>query len=63
MSKNNPIIHRMLSRKGGRRRVPKGFAKTLDSELARELVNRRWEKYYEEKAKTNNTGSDTEQKE
>ena len=37
-------IRRMAGRKGGRRRVKKGFAKTLTSEKAREYVKRRWEK-------------------
>lgn len=38
----HPEIRRMVGRKGGRRRVKKGFAKTLTSEKAREYVNRRW---------------------
>ena len=37
-------IKRMAGRKGGRRRVRKGFAMTLTPELARELVNRRWKR-------------------
>lgn len=37
-------IKRMAGRKGGRRRVKKGFAKTLTSEKAREYVNKRWNK-------------------
>ena len=37
-------IKRMAGRKGGRRRVKKGFAKTITSEKAREYVKKRWEK-------------------
>ena len=38
------LIKKYAGRKGGRRRVKKGFAKTLTSEKAREYVKRRWEK-------------------
>lgn len=52
----NPEIRRMISRKAGRRRVKKGFAKTLTSEKAREYVNRRWHP-------DNNPRTNSEQKE
>ena len=38
------LIKKYAGRKGGRRRVKKGFAKTLTSEKAREYVKKRWEK-------------------
>lgn len=38
------LIKKFAGRKGGRRRVKKGFAKTLTSEKAREYAKRRWEK-------------------
>lgn len=38
------LIKKYAGRKGGRRRVKKGFAKTLTSEKAREYAKRRWEK-------------------
>ena len=50
-------IRRMAGRKGGRRRVKKGFAKTLTSEKAREYVNKRWH------GKDNDSGSGSEQEE
>ncbi len=38
------LIKSFAGRKGGRRRVKKGFAKTLTSEKASEYAKRRWEK-------------------
>lgn len=38
------LIKKYAGRKGGRRRVKKGFAITLTSEKAREYAKRRWEK-------------------
>lgn len=38
------LIKKFAGRKGGRRRVKKGFAKTLTSEKAREYAKMRWEK-------------------
>ena len=50
-------IKRMAGRKGGRRRVKKGFAKTITSEKVREYVRKRWH------GKDSSPGSSTEQKE
>ena len=44
LNEHGRTIKAMSGRKGGRRRVKKGFAMAT-SELQRELVNRRWEKY------------------
>ena len=52
----NPEVRRSITRKGGRRRVKKGFAKTLTSEKASEYVKKRWAKY-------NSPGTDTKQEE
>jgi hypothetical protein len=38
------IVRQQAGRKGGRRKVKKGFAKTLTSQKAREYVKKRWEK-------------------
>lgn len=38
------LIKKFAGRKGGRRRVKKGFAKTLTSDKAREYANIRWQK-------------------
>jgi uncharacterized protein YneR len=38
------LIKKYAGRKGGRRRVKKGFAITLTSEKAREYAKRRWQK-------------------
>lgn len=38
------LIKKFAGRKGGRRKVKKGFAKTLTSEKAREYALKRWEK-------------------
>jgi len=42
MNDSAKIIKEFAGRKGGRRRVKKGFAKTLTSEKAREYANKRW---------------------
>ena len=52
------LIKKYAGRKGGRRRVKKGFAKTLTPELAKELVNRRWKREND-----NPNGSSSEQEE
>lgn len=44
MNDSARLIKKFAGRKGGRRRVKKGFAKTLTSEKAREYVKKRWEK-------------------
>lgn len=44
MNDSARLIKKFAGRKGGRRKVPKGFAKTLTSEKAREYANRRWQK-------------------
>lgn len=44
MNDSARLIKKYAGRKGGRRRVKKGFAKTLTSEKAREYAKRRWEK-------------------
>ncbi len=44
MNDSARLIKKFAGRKGGRRRVKKGFAKTLTSEKAREYAKRRWEK-------------------
>ena len=38
------LIRKFAGRKGGRRRVKKGFAKTLTSEKASEYAKIRWKK-------------------
>lgn len=38
------IVRQQAGRKGGRRRVKKGFAKTLTSEKASEYAKTRWKK-------------------
>lgn len=38
------LIRKFAGRKGGRRKVKKGFAKTLTSEKASEYAKTRWEK-------------------
>ena len=50
------LIKKYAGRKGGRRRVKKGFAKTLTSEKAREYVKKRWHP-------DNNSRTDSKQKE
>lgn len=44
MNDSARLIKKFAGRKGGRRRVKKGFAKTLTSEKAREYANIRWKK-------------------
>lgn len=44
MNDSARLIKKYAGRKGGRRRVKKGFAKTLTSEKAREYAKKRWEK-------------------
>lgn len=44
MNDSARTIKQFAGRKGGRRRVKKGFAKTLTSEKAREYANKRWKK-------------------
>ena len=53
--RNDHPANRYIKRKGGKRRVKKGFAKTLTSEKAREYVNKRWH--------NNSAGTSTEQEE
>jgi len=43
MNDSARLIKKFAGRKGGRRRVKKGFAKTLTSEKAREYANKRWQ--------------------
>ncbi len=38
------LIKKFAGRKGGRKKVKKGFAKTLTSEKAREYAKKRWER-------------------
>ena len=49
------LIKKYAGRKGGRRRVKKGFAKTLTSEKASEYARKRWH------PENNNSGANTEQ--
>ena len=49
------LIKKYAGRKGGRRRVKKGFAKTLTSEKAREYARKRW------RGKDSSSGASTEQ--
>lgn len=42
MNESARLIKKYAGRKGGRRRVKKGFAKTLTSEKAREYARKRW---------------------
>lgn len=56
MNESAKLVKKFAGRKGGRRRVKKGFAKTLTSEKAREYVNKRWNK-------SNDTRADPEQEE
>lgn len=49
------LIKKFAGRKGGRRRVKKGFAKTLTSEKAREYARKRW------RGKDSSSGTSTEQ--
>lgn len=49
------LIKKYAGRKGGRRRVKKGFAKTLTSEKAREYARKRW------RGKYSSSGTSTEQ--
>lgn len=51
------LIKKFAGRKGGRRRVKKGFAKTLTSEKAREYARKRWH------GEDSSPGTSTEQKE
>ena len=44
MNDSARLIKKFAGRKGGRRKVKKGFAKTLTSEKAREYAKIRWEK-------------------
>jgi len=44
MNDSGRLIKKFAGRKGGRRKVKKGFAKTLTSEKAREYAKIRWEK-------------------
>ena len=55
MNDSARLIKKFAGRKGGRRRVKKGFAKTLTSEKAREYAQKRWD------GKDNNSGTSTEQ--
>ncbi len=44
MNDSARLIKKYAGRKGGRRRVKKGFAKTLTSEKAREYALKRWKR-------------------
>lgn len=57
MNDSARLIKKFAGRKGGRRKVKKGFAKTLTSEKARDYANKRWH------GKDSPPGSSTEQKE
>lgn len=55
MNDSARLIKKYAGRKGGRRRVKKGFAKTLTSEKASEYARKRWH------GKDNDSGTNTEQ--
>lgn len=55
MNESARLIKKYAGRKGGRRRVKKGFAKTLTSEKAREYAKKRWH------GKDSDSGADSEQ--
>ena len=54
-NEHGKTIKQFAGRKGGRRRVKKGFAKTLTSEKAREYARKRW------RGKDSSSGTSTEQ--
>jgi len=55
MNDSARLIKKFAGRKGGRKKVKKGFAKTLTSEKAREYARKRWH------GKDSDSGTDTEQ--
>ena len=57
MNDSARLIKKYAGRKGGRRRVKKGFAKTLTSEKASEYARKRWH------GEDSSPGTSTEQKE